>query len=261
MTLATTASGAGRSPLRHLPVLAALLAAAAVVLLALGPVGWRAGWWHFRFAFQTLMPWAAYCGIAALAVSAVVLLLGRSRIEWRGVAVAIVAFAVGLLIAYVPWHYDRMRTAVPPIHDITTDPDNPPAFAAVVAARTADGGNPATYEGAKIAEQQRQAYPDIAPVSLALTPAAAFNRALDAAQRMGWTILAADDTAGHIEASDRSRWFGFIDDIVIRVSPSGKGSRIDVRSASRVGGGDFSVNAARIETYLSALRATPGGTG
>ena len=59
MTLASTASGAGRSPLRHLPVLAALLAAAAVVLLALGPIGWRAGWWHFRFAFQTLMPWAA----------------------------------------------------------------------------------------------------------------------------------------------------------------------------------------------------------
>src|SRR5271169_3213885 len=96
MTLASTASGAGRSPLRHLPVLAAALAAIAVVLLALGPIGWRAGWWHFRFAFQTLMPWAGYFGIAALAVSALALLLGRSRIEWRGVAVAAAAFAAGL---------------------------------------------------------------------------------------------------------------------------------------------------------------------
>ncbi|MBV8506315.1 MAG: hypothetical protein JOZ11_10990, partial [Alphaproteobacteria bacterium] len=138
MTFATTASGAGRSPLRHLPVLAAALAAVAVVLLALGPIGWRAGWWHFRFAFQTLMPWAAYCGIAALAVSALALLLGRSRIEWRGVAVAIAALVAGLLIAYVPWHYDRMRTTVPPIPAITPAPDNPPASAAVVAARTAD---------------------------------------------------------------------------------------------------------------------------
>src|SRR5438309_11955755 len=103
MTLATTASGAGRSPLRHLPVLAGAVAAAAVVLLALGPIGWRAGWWHFRFAFQTLMPWAGYCGVAALVVSALALLLGRSRIERRGVAVAIVAFAAGLLIAYIPW--------------------------------------------------------------------------------------------------------------------------------------------------------------
>src|SRR5690349_16593252 len=185
MTAVTTSSGVGRSLLRHMPALGAALAAVAVVLLALGPIGWRVGWWHFRFAFQTLMPWAAYCGIAALAVSALALLLGRSRLQWREVAVAIAAFAVGLLIAFVPWHYDRMRTTVPPIHDITTDSDNPPAFAAVVAARTADGGNPAAYEGAKIAGQQRQAYPDIAPVNLPLPQDAAFNRALDAAQRMG----------------------------------------------------------------------------
>ncbi|MGA7263764.1 MAG: DUF1499 domain-containing protein, partial [Stellaceae bacterium] len=232
----------------------AALAAAAVVLLVLGPIGWRAGWWHFRLAFQTLMPWAAYCGIAALAVSAVALLVARSRIEWRGIALAIVAFAAGLLIAYVPWHYDRMRTTVPPIHDITTDPDNPPAFTAVVAARTAGGGNPVAYEGAKIAEQQRQAYPDIAPLSLALPRDVAFNRALDAAQRMGWTIVAADDTAGRIEASDRSRWFGFTDDIVIRITPAGSGSRVDIRSSSRLGRSDFGVNAARIRAYLGALR-------
>ena len=254
MTLATTASGAGRSPLRHLPVLAAVFAAAAVVLLALGPIGWRAGWWHFRFAFQTLMPWAAYCGIAALTVSALALLLGRSRIEWRGGAVAIVAFVVGLLIACVPWHYDRLRQTVPPIHDITTDPDNPPAFSAVSAARTAAGGNPVAYEGAKIAEQQRQAYPDIMPLSLALPRDAAFNRALDAAQRMGWTIVAADDTASRIEASDRSRWFGFTDDIVIRITPGGSGSRVDVRSSSRLGRSDFGVNAARVRAYLAELR-------
>jgi uncharacterized protein (DUF1499 family) len=254
MTLATTASGAGRSPLRHLPVLAALLATAAVVLLALGPIGWRAGWWHFRFAFQTLMPWAGYCAIAALAVSALALLLARSRIEWRGVALAVAAFAAGLLIAYVPWHYDQMRQTVPPIHDITTDPDNPPAFAAVVAARTADGGNPVTYEGAKITEQQRQAFPDIAPLNLTLPRDAAFNRALDAARRMGWRIVAADDAAGRIEASDRSRWFGFTDDIVIRITPSGSGSRVDIRSSSRLGRSDFGVNAARIRAYLGALR-------
>jgi uncharacterized protein (DUF1499 family) len=237
-----------------LPVLAAVLAAAAVVLLALSPIGWRAGWWHFGFAFQTLMPWAGYCGIAALAVSALALLLGGSQIEWRGVALAVGAFAAGLLIAYVPWHYDRLRQTVPPIHDITTDPDNPPAFAAVVAARIADRGNPVAYEGARIAEQQRQAYPDIAPLSLALPRDAAFNRALDAAQRMGWTLVAADDPAGRIEASDRSRWFGFTDDIVIRITPSGSGSRVDVRSSSRLGRSDFGVNAARVRAYLGALR-------
>jgi uncharacterized protein (DUF1499 family) len=261
MAIATTSSGARRSVLRNAPLLALALAVIAVALLTVGPIGWRAGWWHFRFAFQTLMPWAAYFGIAALVVSVLTLLLGRSRIESRGIAIAVVAFAAGGLIAYVPWHYDQIRQQVPPIHDITTDPDNPPAFVAAVPLRKEAGENPVVYEGARIAEQQRQAYPDVQPLTLAIAPAAAFNRALDAAQRMGWTILAADDAAGRIEASDRSRWFGFTDDIVIRITASGSGSRIDLRSSSRVGRSDFGVNAARVESYLSALRATTGGSG
>lgn len=254
MTVATASSGARRSLLRHAPCFALALAAIAVVLLALGPIGWRAGWWPFRFAFLTLMPWAAYFGIAALVVSVVTLFLPRSRIEGRGFAIAIVAFAAGGVIAYVPWHYDQIRRTVPPIHDVTTDPDNPPAFVAVVQLREAAGGNPAAYEGAKIAEQQRLAYPDLAPLTLALPPATAFNRALDTAQRMGWTVVSADDAAGRIEASDRSRWFGFTDDIVVRITPSGSGSRVDVRSSARLGRSDFGVNAARIRAYLGALR-------
>ena len=66
-----------------------------MVLLALGPIGWLAGWWHFRFSLLSLMPWVAYFGIAALLVSALTLLLGRSQIERRGIAVAVLAFAVG----------------------------------------------------------------------------------------------------------------------------------------------------------------------
>ena len=115
MAIATTSSGARRSVLRYSPLLALALAVIASALLAVGPIGWRAGWWHFRFAFLTLMPWAAYFGIAALVVSVLTLLLGRSRIESRGIAIAIVAFTAGGLIAYVPWHYDQIRQQVPPI--------------------------------------------------------------------------------------------------------------------------------------------------
>jgi uncharacterized protein (DUF1499 family) len=256
MAIATTSSHPRRSVFRHAPLFAFVLALIALTLLALGPIGWRAGWWHFRFAFLNLMPWAAYFGVAALVVSVLTLLFGRARIERGGVAIAILAFAIGGLIAYVPWHYDQIRQTVPPIHDITTDPDNPPAFVAVVQLREAEGPDRVAYEGAKVAKLQRQAYPDIVPLTLALPPAAAFNRALDTAQRMGWTIVTADDAAGRIEASDKSRWFGFTDDIVVRITPSGSGSRIDLRSASRLGRSDFGVNAARIESYLSALRTT-----
>jgi uncharacterized protein (DUF1499 family) len=261
MTIATTPPSARRSWLHHAPFFALALSAIAAVLLALGPIGWRAGWWHYRVAFLSLMPWATYVGIAALAVSVLALLLGRSRLEWRGIAIAIAAFAVGGLIAYVPWHYDQIRQRVPPIHDITTDPDNPPAFVVVAPLREAAGPDRVAYEGDRIAEQQRVAYPDIRPLTLALPPAAAFNRALDTAQRMGWTIVAADDAAGRIEASDKTRWFGFTDDIAIRISASGTGSRVDLRSSSRVGRSDFGANAARISNYLAALRgaaASPG---
>ena len=92
-----------------------------------------------------------------------------------------------------------------------------------------------------------------------LAPDAAFNRALDTARQMGWTILAADDKSGQIEASDRSRWMGFTDDIVIRVAQADAGSRIDLRSSSRLGRSDFGVNAARVSAYLMKLRAAAAG--
>jgi uncharacterized protein (DUF1499 family) len=261
MTIATTSSTARRSLLHHVPELALALAGVAVVLLALGPIGWRAGWWHFRFSLLTLMPWAAYFGLAAVIVSAVALVIGLSRLDWRGIVLAVVALIGGGLIAYVPWHYDQIRQAVPPIHDITTDPDNPPAFVAVAPLRQGEGINSVAYEGAKIAEQQRRAYPGVVPLNVGLAPDVAFARALDTVQRMGWTIVASDKATGRIEASQRSRWMGFTDDIVVRVTPASSGSRIDLRSSSRYGRSDFGVNAERIRDYLTALRAATASRG
>ena len=83
MTIATTSSTARQSVLKHVPKLALALAGIAVVLLALGPIGWRLGWWHFRFSLLTLMPWAAYVGLAAVIVSALALVIGLSRLVVR----------------------------------------------------------------------------------------------------------------------------------------------------------------------------------
>jgi uncharacterized protein (DUF1499 family) len=91
------------------------------------------------------------------------------------------------------------------------------------------------------------------PLTLELPPPAAFNRALDAARRMGWDIVAADNRAGRIEATATTIWFAFKDDVVIRVTPSANGSRIDVRSLSRVGKGDLGTNARRVRAYLASL--------
>jgi uncharacterized protein (DUF1499 family) len=259
MTVATTTYRFRYNLFRHLPGVGLALAVVAMALLALGPIGWRAGWWHFRVAFFYLMPWAGYFGIAAVVVSILPLVFGRAVIGWRGVAIGIVASIAGGLAAYTPIHYYAVRGRYPSIDDITTDTVNPPAFVAVIAARLAEGDNPANYGGARIAQQQRRAYPDIAPLALAIPAAQAFSHALDAAQRMGWTIVDGDPVTGRIEANDSSRWFGFTDDIVIRIVASGAGSRIDMRSTSRHGRGDFGVNAARIRAYLAALRHSVGG--
>lgn len=260
MTIATPPT-ARRSWLQYIPGLAFVLAGIAVVLLALAPLGWRAGWWDFRFSLLTLMRWAAYVGLAAVVCSLLALVIGFARLDWRGIVLALVALIGGGVIAYVPWHYDQIRRTVPPIHDVTTDPDNPPAFVAVVKLRQGKGMNPVAYGGAKVAEQQRRAYPDIVPLTVGLPPGVAFERALDTARKMGWTIDASDKAAGRIEASQKSRWMGFTDDIVIRVTPEGSGSRIDERSSSRYGRSDFGVNAARIRDYLTALRAATSTQG
>src|SRR5438874_10821849 len=145
----------------RLPWVAAALALLAVLLLAAGPLGWRAGVWHFRTAFFYLMPAAAYCGIGAMALALFGLIVSRG--VGRRLAIGIVVFLVGAGIAYVPWQFDRLRGIVPPIHDVTTDPDNPPAFVAAAALRKAQDLNTPDYEGPKLAEQQRKAYPDLAP--------------------------------------------------------------------------------------------------
>jgi uncharacterized protein (DUF1499 family) len=241
---------------RQLPLLALILALAAVALLGLGPLGWRAGWWHYRVGFGVLMPWAAYCGLAAVALAVVALVLGRRVNPGRHLLVGALAFVIGAAIAYVPWHYSRMRGTMPPIHDITTDWDNPPQFVAILPLREAAGANPGVYEGAKISDQQRNAYPDIAPLTLDATPPEAFTRALKTAEQLGWTIVATDPAAGRIEATQRSRWFGFTDDIVIRIAAASSGSRVNIRSVSRVGRSDLGVNAARVRAYLAALRGS-----
>jgi uncharacterized protein (DUF1499 family) len=159
----------------------------------------------------------------------------------------------------VPWQFLRQAKSVPPIHDISTDTDDPPQFVAVLPLRGTTS-NSVVYGGDSIARQQHAAYPDIKPLDLNVPSAQAFDHALAAAQAMGWAIVAADSSAGRIEATATTKWFGFKDDVVIRVraNEGGTGSRVDVRSVSRVGRSDIGTNAARIRAYLLRLTSTGG---
>jgi uncharacterized protein (DUF1499 family) len=233
----------------------ALALVAGLALLLAGP-GHRFGWWSFGTGFA-VMRWAVYGGIAAAVVSAAGLVLAPLRAQRRGMFRALAGLIIGLVVVGVPLSYLRTARSVPPIHDITTEPDDPPAFEAIVPLREG-APNPATYGGPAVAEQQLAGYPDIAPADYPITPEAAFEAALAAVRAMDWTIVAIDEAEGRIEASDRTLWFGFVDDVVIRVRPTDAGSRIDVRSTSRVGVSDMGKNAARVRAYLARLEDTIG---
>ena len=226
-----------------------VLALAAIVLAGLGS---RWGWWHFRTGFQ-LLRWGGYAALGAALFTVAAAVVARGPARGRALAVAAVLAALALGTVWVPWSWRRTAGEVPPIHDITTDTENPPPFVALSGRRTG-ATNPEEYGGPEVAAQQRAAYPDVAPLTLDEPPARALARAADAARELGWAIVAVDTAAGRLEATDRTRWFGFYDDVVVRVTPAGGGSRVDVRSLSRVGGSDVGTNARRIRAFLERLR-------
>ena len=149
---------------------------------------------------------------------------------------------------------------MPAIHDITTDPIDPPRFDALARLRTGEGTNPAVYAGLYSAEQQRMAYPDIETLELETTVQRAYEMTLKLVTRRKWLII--DERApqlprriGHIEAVARTPIMGFREDVSIRVTPDGDGSRVDIRSASRYFESDLGSNAARVSKLIDDITA------
>ena len=229
-----------------LAVTALVVALVSMATVALAGPGSRMGWWAFRTGLTVVLRWGAYAAIAAMVLALAALVIGGRRAQ------AAAALLAGVAAFLPPFLFQRTAGSVPAIHDISTDTDNPPPFVAVLE-RRAGASNPVEYGGPAVAAQQHQAYPDIKTVTLADPPARAYERALEAARGQGWEIVAAVPAEGRIEATDTTRWFGFKDDVVVRVKPEGAGSRLDVRSLSRVGRSDVGKNASRIRAYLNTL--------
>jgi uncharacterized protein (DUF1499 family) len=234
--------------IRGITLAAAVIAVA--MILASGP-GTKAGWWAWQTGIYFVGA-ALFVGAAAVVVALVLLTLAifpRFRVHtWMPLA----ALVLGLVAAVPPLLLLAKAKAVPAIHDVTTDTADPPAFVGLAAARRA-APNGFDYGGAAIAAQQRTAYPDIKPLMVKAPPRDVVQRAIDAARGLGWEVTHSDAAAGRVEATETTYWFGFKDDVVIRVRPEGEGSRVDVRSVSRVGHSDLGANAARIRRFLSKV--------
>jgi hypothetical protein len=238
------ASPDARRPFAAATLLALLALAAAVI----GPAGTRAGLWGAGIGT------GLFRGAIPLAVPAVVMALADMRRHGRvlrGLGVIALALAASALPARI-WLTSRLA---PPIHDVTTDLDNPPRYVAVVKLRVPPA-NPSDYAGDAVARQQRTSYADLRPLVVRVPPARALALAADTARAEGWTVLAQDigfGDLGRLEATDTTFLFGRIDDIVVRIVPHAAGSRVDVRSSARDDGDDSGRNAARIRRYLAFL--------
>ena len=230
-------------------ILALVLAIVSTALLVCSALLYRSHLVGLERAFM-LLRWSVYGAMTTVLVTVAAIVIAARR--GTGMAMAVIALVIVVAAFAMPASKLRQAARLPRIHDITTDTDQPPRFVSVVALR-AGAANPVEHGGPEVAAQQRKGYPDLQPLPVPLPPNQAFDKALAAARAMGWEIVASDPSSGRIEATDTTFWFGFKDDVVVRVAAAPNGSRVDVRSASRVGVSDVGTNAARIRKYLAAL--------
>ncbi len=225
----------------------ALAVACFAMVLAAGP-GTRFGLWTWQ-AGLALVKWSFFAGAAAGVCSLALLVFPALRAPlW----IPLVSLCLALGAIAAPLMMLAKAKSVPRIHDISTDTADPPAFVALLEQRR-KAPNGFAYGGPAVAAEQHRGYPGLQPLVVQTPPPETLRRAVDAAHAMGWEVAAADASAGRIEATATSAWFGFKDDIVVRIRADGAGSRVDVRSVSRVGLSDLGANAGRIEEFLARL--------
>lgn len=213
---------------------------------------------------STLMIPATGAGLVALALALLWLKSALTRNAGDGKRTGLIALIGSLVFLYHPMMYVYYGFAALPIHDATTDPEDPPQFAALARigpanGRVFDAARKIPYKGEEvtIAYALHQKYPALTKphAGLLVSPQKTFWRAHGAAKRLGWTIVDASEKDLRIEATDKSLWFGRISDIVIRVRQAGTiGSRVDVRAQSRDGALDHGRNAARLKAFFTQFK-------
>lgn len=247
-TLAESNQRGGKWPVLIVLLAIILLIVSVVLVAGVGPA-YQMKWLSLGAAF-TVLRQGAYLAITAGILGLLLMVVAGFFRRWR---LALLAGLVSLAVAemmVLPVQMMQRAESVPKIHDITTDFVNPPAFIALAGAREA-APNAVDYPGEDTARQQRLAYPEIKPITLDMTMTGALTAVQSMVQELDWEIAAV--TENSIEATATTRWFGFKDDVVIRLRATDQGVRVDMRSASRVGKSDVGTNAARIEAFLSAL--------
>ncbi len=219
-----------------------------ILVMVVGLMGHKFALLPFKLAFYSFglsLLCIIVLGVIGLVATLLSFVVGSSA--WR--MPGLLALVVGLLpLVVIVLVVGPKNFGVPAIHDISTDLENPPQYSAAIDVRGASS-NSLDRSNTALPKLQQKAYPDIAPLLSTLTPEDAFAKSVAVVKTLGWEILSENESAGIIEAYDETAFFGFKDDVVIRVKPTDVGSRIDMRSVSRVGQSDLGANAKRIKKF------------
>jgi len=220
----------------------------AATLLPLGAVGARLGIWSFMTGFLLLGAGTVLAAIGVVVGIAGIIAAKRRRLKDDKPAVYLGTLISVLIIALMGMQF-QTASSVPPIHNISTDVVDPPAFVRIAALR-GDDTNPLTYDAEQLASLQQDAYPWVQTLKTDRDAAAALRQSIRVLEGMGLEIVHVDEAAGLVEATDTTFWFGFKDDVVVRVRAADDGALVDMRSVSRVGLSDLGINARRIGAFL-----------
>ncbi len=243
-------------PISSLATWARRIAIFSLVTAIVSIVVVRFGFLDFKPALTTFFGALACAGLSILVSFAAFAAIWHNGS--RGMTRILFALLLDVLILAYPAYLAYQYKKLPPIHDITTDPINPPPFDSLARLRAGDETNSSAYSGLYSAELQRAAYPDVEPVALDMPPQKAYDTVHRLVVKRKWLIVderppQPPQRIGRIEAIARTPIMGFREDVSIRIVPSGDGSRVDMRSSSRHFDHDLGSNAARITKLINDL--------
>ncbi len=195
-------------------------------------VGTKLGFWEPMTGFRMTMGYMSYAAISAL-----VFVFFVFRFFVKDLKQASICYVVVLTFAYAGYIFGVNQepadwTGLPGVHDITTDMENPPEFMALL---NAPGRTNSFEYPQETAERQKAKFPWVKPILTDLNENEAYARAIKIAKDLGWKVVGEDPSKGRFEATDYTKWFHFHDDLVVRITSNEDGSRVDIRSLSRVG--------------------------
>jgi len=277
--------------------LALIVAVFAVLWFMVAALGTRFGLWSWQFGLGTMIvQYGGPIAMGALGLSLVALLLGF--IKSPRTQPVILSLGAALISSFTLFRligFGAHAASLPPIHDIQTNWDQPVMFSdGLMAAREADRAlNPVERapvvqlpepmrerwpgaHGEPVAELQERAEFDPATmeardeasypymIETLVSPAGretVYEEVLALVEGNGWELVTASPETGLIEATETSTWFGFKDDVAIRISQGDDGTFVDMRSVSRVGLSDLGANAKRVGNFMTELETRLGRRG